>query len=276
MPVVPVKTPSDAPVRADAPPESVLADQTEERAERRGGRHRADGPAIVRIRRRPGRHRAIIIDEDGYYDDGLPAVSWHRGWPSVTTEQQRTLSVLIGLAAAIGLEIAGAGTVVAVAGGWLLAFVYLLGMADALEHILPDRYVLLSTWGILGAWAVLATSEREPWLLFGPLMWAGVALIVFLALQAIPILVDAVFGGPRGGMGLGDVKLVVPLALWLGHWGGGAVLSGLTLGVILAGLWAILLLVSGRAKYTSSLAYGPWLIAGTVAASILLVTFDML
>jgi leader peptidase (prepilin peptidase)/N-methyltransferase len=68
----------------------------------------------------------------------------------------------------------------------------------------------------------------------------------------------------REGMGLGDVKLLAMIAAFLGFWP--AVLS-LFLGVLLATIYAIFLLVRGRAGGASKLAFGSFLaIGGLIAA----------
>lgn len=63
----------------------------------------------------------------------------------------------------------------------------------------------------------------------------------------------------REGMGLGDVKLLAMIAAFLGFWP--AVLS-LFFGVILATIYAVALLLRGKAQATSKLAFGTFLALG--------------
>jgi leader peptidase (prepilin peptidase)/N-methyltransferase len=70
----------------------------------------------------------------------------------------------------------------------------------------------------------------------------------------------------REGMGLGDAKLLALIAAFLGFWP--AVLS-LFLGVLLASVYAIALLIRGRAGGTTRLAFGSFLAAGGLVAALL-------
>ena len=61
------------------------------------------------------------------------------------------------------------------------------------------------------------------------------------------------------GMGLGDVKLAIPLGLWLGLEKG---LNWIMTSFILGGIVASILLLLGRAKMKTKIAFGPFLIIG--------------
>lgn len=63
----------------------------------------------------------------------------------------------------------------------------------------------------------------------------------------------------RGALGMGDVKLAAAIGALLGF---PAALYGLLLGMILAGLAAAFLLLSGRAGRKDPMAYGPYLALG--------------
>ena len=68
----------------------------------------------------------------------------------------------------------------------------------------------------------------------------------------------------REGMGLGDVKLLAMIAAFLGFWP--SILS-LFIGVLLASIYGAILLVQGKAKRTTKLAFGSFLaIGGLVSA----------
>ena len=68
----------------------------------------------------------------------------------------------------------------------------------------------------------------------------------------------------REGMGLGDVKLLAMIAAFLGFWP--SILS-LFVGVLLASIYGAILLVQGKAKRTTKLAFGSFLaIGGLVSA----------
>lgn len=69
-----------------------------------------------------------------------------------------------------------------------------------------------------------------------------------------------------GRIGLGDVKLAGVLGLYLGWYGAGAALFGVVTTHLLAGGYAIVLLVTRRAGPKSDLPFGPFMIAGAFAA----------
>lgn len=68
----------------------------------------------------------------------------------------------------------------------------------------------------------------------------------------------------REGMGLGDVKLFGLLAAFLGFW---SATLALFLGVVIASVYAVVLLARGKAGATAKLAFGSFLaIGGLIAA----------
>jgi leader peptidase (prepilin peptidase)/N-methyltransferase len=136
---------------------------------------------------------------------------------------------------------------------WLAAVGVALAVIDVETMRLPDRLTLPSypvglvllaipaDWPALGR-AVLAAA-----------ITGGVA--VLLALLA-----------PGGGFGLGDVKLLGVLGLFLGWLGWGVLVVGVALGFVLGAVAAVGMLASGRAGLRDHLAFGPWLIAGALLA----------
>jgi len=68
----------------------------------------------------------------------------------------------------------------------------------------------------------------------------------------------------REGMGLGDVKLIAMIAAFLGFWP--AILS-LFVGVLAASVYGVILLLLGKAKTSSKLAFGSFLAAGGLFAA---------
>ena len=133
----------------------------------------------------------------------------------------------------------------------------LLGSAasvDAVSHLLPNR--LLGTTAIwlaaCGAVAVLVNP--------GSIRDAFRAVLCALAIGAIGLLLAFI----GSGLGLGDVKLGALIGLWLGWHGAPILVASLCTGIILGGLAAFLLLLTRRAGRKSSIAYGPYLIAGAL------------
>lgn len=107
---------------------------------------------------------------------------------------------------------------------------------------------------------------------------------VGLALLAIPadwdallraVIAAAVTGGaalllaviaPGGGLGLGDVKLLGVLGLFLGWLGWAELVLGVALGFTIGALAAMVLLALRRAGLKDHMAFGQWLIAGALVA----------
>ena len=125
---------------------------------------------------------------------------------------------------------------------------------DAVSHLLPNR--LLGTTAIwlaaCGAVAVLMNP--------GSIQDAFRAVLCALAVGAIGLLLAFI----GSGLGLGDVKLGALIGLWLGWHGAPILVASLCTGIILGGLAAILMLLTRRAGRKSSIAYGPYLIAGAL------------
>ena len=125
---------------------------------------------------------------------------------------------------------------------------------DAVSHLLPNR--LLGTTAIwlaaCGAVAVLVNP--------GSIRDAFRAVLCALAIGAIGLLLAFI----GSGLGLGDVKLGALIGLWLGWHGVPILVASLCTGIILGGLAAILMLLTRRAGRKSSIAYGPYLIAGAL------------
>lgn len=66
----------------------------------------------------------------------------------------------------------------------------------------------------------------------------------------------------RGALGGGDIKLIASLGLWLGT---DALFAVSLIGIILGGLVALLLLLTGKKKRKSAFAYGPYFALTTIA-----------
>ena len=69
----------------------------------------------------------------------------------------------------------------------------------------------------------------------------------------------------RRGIGAGDVRLAAVLAMFLGWLSWQHVYIGLASGFILGGIWALALIVTGKASRSSRIAFGPFLCVGAVA-----------
>jgi leader peptidase (prepilin peptidase)/N-methyltransferase len=140
----------------------------------------------------------------------------------------------------------------------LVAFLYLaavsvsLALIDLDVHKLPNKIVIPSY--LVGA--VLLGSAS---LLTGD-YWAIARLGVGFIASWIAYFAMA-FAYP-GGMGFGDVKLAGLLGLYLGWLGWGALATGTLAAFLVGGLFAVMLVITGRASRKSGIPFGPWMLVG--------------
>ncbi|MFN0094641.1 MAG: prepilin peptidase [Dehalococcoidia bacterium] len=145
----------------------------------------------------------------------------------------------------------------------------------------PDRFsssdaVLVALFGL--AFVVLAATDFDRKRIPDRLSYPAMALAVLAApLWDAQGVSDVLFGGlagfvagallfggglfvGSGGMGLGDAKLMLLIGLVVG-WS--EVVTAIFLGILIAGVPAVLLLIRGNRK--AGYAYGPYLAAGALA-----------
>ncbi|MFD9125421.1 prepilin peptidase [Kitasatospora sp. NPDC059571] len=162
-------------------------------------------------------------------------------------------------ALALGAVTAGGAT------GWLLAaqlWLAVLGttllLIDIAVKRLPDRLTGAAATGV-ACLLVAAAATGGQWMALGRVAAAAaVVAVVFLAFVL------------TGGMGLGDAKLAPALAGLLAWHSWTAVCSGICAGMLLGAAHAVLLIVGGRADRKAELAFGPSLLVGAIAVSVLL------
>jgi leader peptidase (prepilin peptidase)/N-methyltransferase len=155
-----------------------------------------------------------------------------------------------GIALAVGIEAPAV---------WALpAYLYLAAISIALvlidldHHRLPDRIVLPSI-GVGAVLLALASWASGDW---EALLRAGIGGAGLYALYYVIRFIQ-----PRG-MGGGDVKLAAVLGLYLGWLGWGPLAVGAFAAFLLGGVYAIVLLITRRARRTTPIPFGPWMIAG--------------
>ncbi|WP_422737753.1 prepilin peptidase [Micromonospora sp. WMMD729] len=137
--------------------------------------------------------------------------------------------------------------------GWTLPAVFV----DLVVHRLPDRLTLpaaAGTWLLLGV-AALVDAGAGPWL---RAVAAGTGLALFFAASTLLL--------GRRGFGLGDAKLALGVGALLGWYGWPVLVFGLLLTFGLSALVSLVLLVARRARWTSHLPFGPFLLLGTAGA----------
>ncbi|MFD8980172.1 prepilin peptidase [Streptomyces sp. NPDC059564] len=135
----------------------------------------------------------------------------------------------------------------------------LLALVDLAVHRLPDVLTLplaAATAALLGAAALLpgAAGSWRLALLGGGALGAAY-LVLFLVNPA--------------GMGLGDVKLALPLGVALGWYGWGVWAAGAFLGLLYGAVYGLGLVLRGRATRTTGFAFGPFMAAGALTGVLL-------
>ncbi len=144
----------------------------------------------------------------------------------------------------------------------LTAHLVLLGVGmwlfviDARTHRLPNRIVLPALAGTLLLVIVEALLLQDA----ARLIRSGLGMLLlggfFLLLRL----------GSRGGIGGGDVKLAALIGVVLGWHGWTALAFGAAFAFVLAALYALVLMMLGRAGRKTRIAFGPWMILGAVLA----------
>ncbi|MBF4624890.1 prepilin peptidase [Clavibacter sp. VKM Ac-2872] len=132
----------------------------------------------------------------------------------------------------------------------LVAVGPVLVLADLAAHRLPDR----ATAPAAVAAAALALVAGGSGLLLAAAACGAAAVAVLALLQA----------ATGGGLGTGDVKLAGVIGLALGQLGPAQVALGLAAGTLLGGVAATALLVGGRARASTAVPFGPWLLLGAL------------
>jgi leader peptidase (prepilin peptidase)/N-methyltransferase len=129
-------------------------------------------------------------------------------------------------------------------------------IVDAATHRLSRR-ITMGTIFLGAPVLVIAAFIREnPGRLVVSFLCSGLLFFVFLLLWVVS----------RGGIGGGDVRLAIVMGMYLGWLGASYVLVAVLVASVLAGLAALLLLISRRATRTSRLAFGPYLALGTLVS----------
>lgn len=135
--------------------------------------------------------------------------------------------------------------------------------------------ILVLSLALCGLLLLIIATDFEQYCIFNdmiiPLAAGGVLCCALFLPIAIDHLISAAAGGvlfliiailSRGALGGGDIKLIACLGLWLGT---DALFAVSMIGIILGGLVALLLLLTGKKKRKSAFAYGPYFALTTIA-----------
>lgn len=146
----------------------------------------------------------------------------------------------------------GAAVLELIALVWFAAITIALTAIDLDTHRLPDAIVLPSypvLAGLLGLAALLGGDAESA---ARAAAGAGILFALYLTLAII---------SPRG-MGMGDVKLAGVIGLMLGWYGWAALAVGAMAAFLLGGLVGIALIVARRARRSTGIPFGPWMLGG--------------
>jgi leader peptidase (prepilin peptidase) / N-methyltransferase len=157
------------------------------------------------------------------------------------------------------LALVGGSPLVAAAFWWVAAAGVALAFVDVAVHRLPDRLTLSAYAGalvLLGAAALVDDRLRG----------FGLAVLYGLAMAFCYLVLVLAY---PSGMGLGDAKLALVLGLALGWFGGVVVVLGAAAGLLLAGLYAVVLLALRRVGRKDAIAHGPAMLLGALAVVLL-------
>lgn len=122
-----------------------------------------------------------------------------------------------------------------------------LAAVDLATHRLPNVITLPTSLAAILLRAAFARST------LGHALIAGVVALLVFGLLALLL---------RGGLGMGDVKLAGMLGFVLGP----TALPALVAGIFAGGVGSLVLLALGRARWSSAIAYGPYLAFGGALA----------
>ncbi|MFF5172591.1 prepilin peptidase [Micromonospora sp. NPDC000089] len=143
---------------------------------------------------------------------------------------------------------------------WWLGWAVPLLWVDLAVRRLPDRLTLPAAAGVAALLGVAALTGPGggPWL---RAVVAGAGL--GLAFATTTVLLGSC------GFGLGDAKLALGAGALLGWYGWPVLAAGLVLTFTLSAVVSLALLAARRARWSSHLPFGPFLIVGTVGALLL-------
>ena len=139
---------------------------------------------------------------------------------------------------------------------YLLLVSWPLAKTDIAERRLPNKYVLPAfpiTW--LGQ--LVASLSFGGWVNF---LWAQIVAVLVFGLALVVNQLSL--------LGMGDVKLMAAMALSLGWYSPIMPMFAMVATFLIAGVVALLLLVSKRISLGNSMPLGPYLIAGFASAII--------
>ena len=181
------------------------------------------------------------------YDDETDLARRRHGW---------VLPIAV-VAAALAAWAQSARPAYAVVVACAVAGLVVLVAIDIDVRRLPDRFTK-------PAWVVVPVALAGAALIDGAWesLWSAlIGGLVTGVIYLVVVVVGALFGS--AGMGMGDLKLSPSLGALIGFVGWPLSVLAVFATFLVGGLWAIALLVSGRAGRKSSIAFGPMMAVGS-------------
>ncbi|MCX5215703.1 A24 family peptidase [Kitasatospora sp. NBC_00240] len=165
------------------------------------------------------------------------------------------LPEVAGAAAFAGIAASGSTGWLAAAQYWFAACGLALVLVDVAVHRLPD---VLTRPAVLGTLALLAGGAlgRD---------WSSFVRAVLAAAAVTAVYLVLTFAGLGGG----DLKLAPAIGALLGWSSWSAVLQGAAAGFVLIALFGLAQWLLRRAKRGDELAFGPFMVCGALAVSVL-------
>lgn len=153
--------------------------------------------------------------------------------------------------------------------GWtidLIAFLFLTYVLiavlfiDAEHMIIPDELVIA---GLCGGGVLLIYNLFRPFQIYADRSWWNplLGLVIGSGFFMAVLLIGTALYKSDEVMGLGDVKLMAPIGLFLG-WR--MTLLALFISVVLGGFFSIVLILMGKATRKSVIPFGPFIVLGTL------------
>ncbi|MEJ3743137.1 A24 family peptidase [Actinomycetes bacterium KLBMP 9797] len=158
-----------------------------------------------------------------------------------------------------GLALATDDALTLVAYSFLAAVGLVLAIIDVAVHRLPDRLTGLLAAGVVAVLmtqALVASAGRQ----LLEAMAAGLGAALFYLLMSLLT---------AGGIGIGDAKLAFGLGVAVGWNGWAAAFLATTLGLLLTGVVACVLLVLSRADRKDSIAHGPFMVIAAISTLVM-------
>lgn len=145
------------------------------------------------------------------------------------------------------------------ASAFIMSVLIAVFFIDIDHRIIPNGLVIT---GLSGAIPVFAYNIFHPLNIYGDSIWwnplSGIpAGAGFLFLTAV---VGLILYKSDNAMGMGDVKIFIPIGLFLG-WR--ITIVALLAAIFLSGIASLIMLLAGLKKVKSTIAFGPFIVAGT-------------